>query len=174
MNSQKLSFLAVRLMVLYFFFQWLGYASSTIYNVVLWKKADTMPDALYELILPLAYLVFLLILLRFAAPIAEKIARGLGEIETQTSHNETQLLSILIAGVCMFVVLSSIPQFLNQLIELLEYNRRVVSLSSEKERFNRLALGLVASSIQIGLAAFCFFRARLIAVRWQKSQSPAA
>jgi len=173
MTPKTWSILAIRLIVVYLLLASVSSIGFAIYGIVVFDRSE-IPGAVYQLIIPASYFIVLLVLLTYAEPIAARISKGLGESNTKITWTKTELLSVIIAGISAFVILSAIPTLVNQLYSILEYDRNMSSHYPESERFNRLFLGIMGSLAQISVAVWSLYRAKRIASLWEQWQSSAA
>ncbi len=171
MTPKTLSVLVVRLIVFYLLLLSLGTLGITIYDVTVFDRAD-VPGAAYQLIVPLSYFVILILVLKFSGPIAGKISDGLPAIPAGIPWTATDVTVAILQGITALIVLSAIPMLVNNLYAILEANRQMKSEGlAEKERLDRLFLGLFGTLIQVAVAVVVSKKARRLAAMyeiWQK------
>ena len=173
MTPKTLSILAVRLMVVFLLLEGVSPIGYTIYNMVLWKR-EGIEDSFYGLIPSLCYLIILLLLLKLSNSIGDRVSKGIEPKDIQTTWTRTELLSVAIAAISVLIVLSAIPNLVNQVHGTLEYYERFQPILPEKERLNRAFFAILGSIVQVGVGVYSYFRATYFARLWEKWQSSAA
>jgi hypothetical protein len=170
MSPRGLAILMLRLIALYF----LVWAFTTI-GYLFFQAGRTL--TLSELILGpytvglLFNLIMILALFIYADPIARILTRGLPRALTQTRWTKAGLLSVVIAGLSLYMILSGAPAFLNQVYELVTYRIRVAQTGTPNVvRLDALLTDLLVSLLRVGMALVCFVYSSRLALWWENLQ----
>jgi hypothetical protein len=171
MANRMFIVLVLRLIVLFLLFQSLSSIGAAVYALAI-PDSHTSDFVGFQLSMSLAYFVALLILFKYASPIAEKVSKGISEDVIHTRWSSVELLTIVLAGVAAYIILSSVPIVVNQVFGIAGYyswNRSFDYIP--KGRLNDLFIGLLGTFIKIGVATIVFVKAKRVATLWEHWQS---
>jgi hypothetical protein len=163
--------LAIRLMALLMLFSSLYYLGHIIYELVSngpWRETVVGPEAATLLV----YAIVLMIFVRYPAPIARAISKGLPRFVVRSRWTRVDLLAAIIASVAVYEMLAALPLFLNQLYGILtRYEGMIGEGAPEKARFNLLVFGFVATILRMAVSGIVFIRGGTIAQFWDRWQT---
>jgi hypothetical protein len=114
------------------------------------------------------YLVPAIILFFYSNSVAGKITNDIPNEIIKSDLNSINLLSILISASAVFVIISSIPGFINQLYSLITFYQTELMLEAEKYRFNQSIIGVLGITFEIVIAVIVFFKSKKLASYWEK------
>ena len=174
MSNRSFIILSLRLIIIFLLVQSLSSVGAVIYSWAM-PGSNTGSFVGFQLSISVVYFICLIALFKFENPIADKVLRGVSETGAQPQVTSVQIMSIVLAGVAAFIVLSSIPALLNQsylTVDHLLENRDLHH--SPMTTLNELFLGGVASLLKIAVALTVFYKPKSLAALWEKWQSRAA
>jgi hypothetical protein len=168
MNSKSLTVIALRFLVIYLFFQIIPSVGFTLYSIVVEPESRTFSIIGYQLAMVTLYLVPAIILFFYSNSVARKITNDIPNEIIKSDLNSINLLSILISASAVFVIISSIPGFINQLYSLITFYQTELLLEAEKYRFNQSIIGVLGITFEIVIAVIVFIKSKKLASYWEK------
>lgn len=166
MNPQTFAVIGLRLLAVYLFFQIIPFIGYLLYSIV---RSNHLSESTiwHQVYMMTLYTISVILLFVYTVPIAKKIAGSFTNETVEINMTSENLLSIIIAGSAVFVIISTIPVFLNQFYYFIEFYQTNLQFQPEKKRFNDSIVGMIGVMFQIIVAFVVFIKSKIIARYWE-------
>ena len=117
------------------------------------------------------YLIAIILLFKYSIPIANIIIKPIEDDSADDIKKNTNLLAIFIAGIALYIIVESLPSFMNQVYTFINYYQDELLNIPEKTRFIKTLLSLIGVVLEMLVAFILFIKARKIAETWEDIQN---
>ena len=170
LTSKRVVLLMLRLIALFFLMSaitTLGYLLFPAAREANWKEIVSGPYFAGFLV----NVAVVIVLFVYSDGISRILVRGLPRAQLHSRWSNVELLSIVIAGVSAYTILSAAPPFLNHLFTLLTLRNKMAQTGYENPvMVNNLISELLGSSLRLVIAIVCFLYSSKLAMLWERYQ----
>jgi len=160
----------MRLIVLFLLLQTIMALGNLLYSMTITGSYSAL-EVGFQIFVSVIYFLTFLGLFSYSDRIAERISKGLPENEVTSPLNSTQVFTLIIAGVAMYVGLSSISSLIFQLNGILNYYWSPTASGLFPRKTNDIFFGFVGTLVEISVATIVFVKSKRLAKLWERWQS---
>jgi hypothetical protein len=174
MTPKTITMLALRLFAVYILFELVSSIALTL-SALLKPEYRSFDMLEYQLMQVLLYVIAIIVLYTYSEKIADKITKVMPTEKVDTNKTSVEILAALIIAISVFTIISTVPWVVNQLHAFLTtLHSGYTETLGEKQRFNGIIFGLLGVFLQIIVSIVLIFKARSVAIYFEKIQNKQA